>query len=338
MTEETRIASLADHLDLVPTVAQWLHQEWGYLYPGGGSIQTGWLDAKTVVEVVELERQWFSDACTYILKNKPWDLFMMHYHPPDSAWHRFSPMMDPLTAKDEEELKYYQEVELAIYQGCDRLAADLMSCADPEETLFAIVSDHGAKTANPAGGPQFNVNEVLEQAGLLVRDEDGVIDWSKTRAVGQRVVWVYVNLKGCDPEGIVEPGEEYRQVQDEIINALRDYVDPSTGKRPVVMVLRKKDARFINIYGDRVGDVVYATAEWNGGEHGQCLPTARYGMGSAGGVFAMSGPGIKRGVELERNVWCLDLVPTICYLTGWPVPTDAEGAVIYQALEKADSR
>jgi GNAT superfamily N-acetyltransferase len=35
MTTQIHIASLADHLDLVPTVAGWLHQEWGHLYPGG---------------------------------------------------------------------------------------------------------------------------------------------------------------------------------------------------------------------------------------------------------------------------------------------------------------
>jgi GNAT superfamily N-acetyltransferase len=38
MTGKLRIALLADHLDLVPTVAQWLHQEWGSVYPGGGSL------------------------------------------------------------------------------------------------------------------------------------------------------------------------------------------------------------------------------------------------------------------------------------------------------------
>jgi GNAT superfamily N-acetyltransferase len=35
MTTPIYIASLADHLDLVPVVAQWLYQEWDYLYPGG---------------------------------------------------------------------------------------------------------------------------------------------------------------------------------------------------------------------------------------------------------------------------------------------------------------
>jgi len=39
LTSQIQIASLADHLDLVPIVAEWLYQEWDYLYPGG-SLQT----------------------------------------------------------------------------------------------------------------------------------------------------------------------------------------------------------------------------------------------------------------------------------------------------------
>ena len=35
MASQIHIAPLAEHPDLVPTVAGWLHQEWGYLYPGG---------------------------------------------------------------------------------------------------------------------------------------------------------------------------------------------------------------------------------------------------------------------------------------------------------------
>jgi len=296
---------------------------------------SGMVDIDTVVEMAELQRQWFSDACTYLLKNKPWDLFMMHYHLPDHAWHCISKMMDPATAKSEAEWKKYQQVELAIYQTCDRLAADLMACSAENDTVFAIVSDHGAKALN---GPFYNANEILETAGLQVRDKDGEVVWSKTKAVAQRSVYAYVNLKGRDPEGIVELGEEYRQVQDQIIKAVTDYVEPTTGIKPILFALRKEDARFINIYGPYVGDVVFAASERFGGEHGTFLPTAEWGLGSLAGVFAMVGPGIKKGVELERNVWCLDLVPTLCYLTGWPMPRDAEGAVIYQALEDPDSK
>jgi len=243
--------------------------------------------------------------------------------------------MDPAVTQNEAELRKYQEVELGMYQACDRLAADLFGCADENETVFALISDHGAKATN---GPLPNLQKILEDAGLLARNPDGTINWTKTRAVGQRSVYVYVNLKGRDPDGIVEPGEEYHHVQDEIIKAITEYVDPRTGRKPILFALRKEDARFINIYGDYVGDVVFALSEHIGGQHGPFLPTAEWGLGSLRGLFAMAGPGIKKGVELERNVWCLDMIPTICYLAGWPMPRDAEGAIIFQALEDADPK
>ena len=36
---------------------------------------------------------------------------------------------------------------------------------------------------------------------------------------------------------------------------------------------------------------------------------------------------------MERTVSLLDIVPTLCYLLELPVPRDAEGGIIYQALE-----
>jgi len=41
-------------------------------------------------------------------------------------------------------------------------------------------------------------------------------------------------------------------------------------------------------------------------------------------------------VILERNVWLTDIVPTICYLMKLPIPRNAEGAMIHQALEDPD--
>ena len=84
---------------------------------------------------------------------------------------------------------------------------------------------------------------------------------------------LYVNLKGRDPDGIVDP-EDYEKVQQEIIDALISYVDPETGKRPVSLALTKQDARILGLYGDSIGDVVYALYPWFGGEHGHILPTA----------------------------------------------------------------
>jgi len=310
--------------------------EKGLPYPQSGSFafDRNWFDADMIIEIGKLEQQWFSDAISYILKNKPWDLFMMHYHLPDHAWHSISWMMDPAIAKSEAEWRKYQEYELGIYKLCDQLAGDIFACADPDETVFALTSDHGAKATN---GPGDNVNRILMDAGLLVLDSEGEIDWAKTKAIGQRRVYVYVNLKGRDPDGSVEPSD-YRKVQDEIIKALTDYVEPTTGLKPIIMALRREDARSMNIYGEHAGDVVYAINELMGGQHGCFLPSAEWGLGSLHGVFAMSGPGVKKGFELERNIWNIDLVPTICYLNGWPMPANADGAVIYQALENPDPK
>jgi predicted AlkP superfamily phosphohydrolase/phosphomutase len=289
----------------------------------------GWFGADTLLEEIELQRKWYSDACTYLLKNKPWDLFIMRYHLPDTSWHAVAHVLDPTTAHSAQERREHEALELGIYEACDRLARDLIACVDERETLIALISDHGAK---PNGHPGINANAILESAGLLVRDAARKIDWSKTQAIARPVCWVHISLEGRDPNGIVRAGAEYRQAQDRIIQALTDYVEPTTNRKPVLFAFRKEDARFLNIYGDHVGDVVYALKEDFGGQHGPFLATADYQGGSMRGLFALSGPGIRKGVQIERNVWCIDLVPTICHVAGWPVPRDANGSVIYQAL------
>jgi predicted AlkP superfamily phosphohydrolase/phosphomutase len=313
------------------SLAAEIESEQGLPNPDSGyfGYRQGWFGDETLLEEIEMQRQWYADACTYVLKNKPWDLFVMRYHLPDTSWHSISEVLDETRAESAEERRRHEALELGIYEACDRLARDLIACIDEEQTLLALISDHGAK---PPGLPGINANRILEDAGLLVRNGDGGIDWSKTRAVARPVVWIHINLRGREPEGVVEPGAEYRQVQEQVIEALTDYVDPASGRKPVLFALRKKDARVLNIHGDMVGDVVYALKDDFGGEHGPFLPTADYRGGAMRGLFALSGPGVRKGVSLDRNVWCVDLVPTICHLAGWPVPRDAEGAVIYQAF------
>jgi hypothetical protein len=150
--------------------------------------------------------------------------------------------------------------------------------------------------------------------------------------VPQRSCYIYVNLKGRDPEGIVEPNE-YDRVVDQVIKALYEYTDPETGLKPVLLALRREDARIMGLYGDRVGDVIYVLRPEFGGQHGPFLPTATYGIGGLRGLLIMAGPGFKKGVKISRNVWLTDIVPTVCYLMELPIPKDAEGGVMYQALE-----
>ena len=60
------------------------------------------------------------------------------------------------------------------------------------------------------------------------------IDWSRTQAyslgnVGQ----VCLNVAGREPQGCVQPGDEYEQLRDEIIARLYELRDPETGEQVV---------------------------------------------------------------------------------------------------------
>ena len=297
-----------------------------------------WIDGETLVETIELSHRWLAQASRYLLKNKPWDLFFLHIHTPDWVYHAFSSELDPLTAPNAETATRMEKIERGLYEGVDRMLGQIVEVAD-DETLIVVVSDHGCV----AYGTPFRVNDILEAAGLLhFGDAPGAkvrpIDWSRTKAVGQRYTNVYINLKGRDPDGIVEPGDEYDRVVDQVIKALKDWVDPETGKKPIAMALRREDARILGLYGDRIGDVIFAIDPSFGAEHGNQLTTARWGIGDMHGLFIMAGPGVKKGEVLKRTVWLTDLVPTICHLAELPVPKDCEGAILYQALENPDAK
>jgi len=337
-----------------PEIAGEIASEEGTFAFSGGLVgfALGWYDQDTYVELNHQYSQYLADAASTLMKNHDWDLFAMHSHPPDYVYHALMTDIDPLTCPDEAKRKKAWETHRKIYETQDRMIAQILEAAG-DDTLVILVSDHGAT----ADGPVFNPFDALVPAGLTAQPElqreeafdlpgalgealrtRGLVpDLSKSKALPQRPLYVYVNLKGRDPGGIVEP-EDYEKVQQEIIDALLAYVDPKTGQRPVSLALSKRDARILGLYGDDVGDVVYAIYPQFGSQHGQILPTAEYGMGSLKALFTFTGPGVKKGHRLQRTAWITDMVPTICYLMNWPVPEHAEGAVLYQVFEDPNFR
>lgn len=325
-----------------------LHRSGGlHMYLGGEAI-----DFETYLEMSLEVTRWLGQAVTGLMQAIPdWELFYMHSHPCDWFYHA---AITDMASDDPAVRERAWAGHKRIYQGEDALVGAVMEAAG-KDTLFAVVSDHGAVI----DGPAFNPFDALLPAGLVTLKQNPAegeeknadqalvdrlvglhtmeLDWTKTRAVPQRETYIYINLKGRDPEGCVEPAD-YAAVQQEIIDALLAYRDPNMGnRRPVALALTKEDARILGLYGDRIGDVVYAiNPEW-GAQHGAILPTARYSVGELHSVLILSGPGIKKGFRLAKPCRLVDLVPTLCYATGFPVPADAEGAVLYPALRDPDA-
>jgi len=338
-----------------PEIAGQLETKEGYTLNAGGILGfvLEWYDLDTFVEINDFYTKWLTNAASTLLSKNEWDLFFMHAHSPDWSYHLILTEMDPDLNKDEAKRKAAWDAHLKIYQAQDRMLANIMQACG-KETLFILVSDHGAV----ADGVIFDPFKPLTAAGLTVLEEKQVDtlsipvisttrfqgeiqtfraiaqqpNISKSKCFPQRELYVYINLKGRDPEGTVDPAD-YEKVQQQIIDALLTYIDPKTGQRPVSLALSKKDARILGLYGDWVGDVIYAVYPWVAGQHGNILPTAEWGIGSLKALLTFTGPGIKKGHRLERTCNLIDIVPTICYMMDLPLPLTSEGAVLHQAFK-----
>jgi len=306
--------------------------------PGWDGRTRGWIDDETFLELVEYQNRWMAEASCYLMKKYNCDALFLQTHGPDYAHHLYLNAADPITNPDEESRGRYYRILEEVYRSVDRLVGRISEVID-EKTLTVIVSDHGAQPFI-AG---VNVWRILMDAGLLFmkKDEKGnmVVDWSRTKAVPQRNCYIYVNLKGRDPQGIVKPGEEYKKIQEKIIELFMDYRDEKTGKKPFSLVLKKEDAVLLGLYGDRIGDIVYAVNPGFGHSHGQQLSTANFGsFGSLSCFLVMAGLGVKRGASIKPTRWLIDVAPTVAHLLGIPVPRNADGSIMYEILKDPDGR
>ena len=302
----------------------------GFPTPGVGwdSVRTGCLDLDTFVELTAMATEWLGDACVQLLRTHEWDLFCTHFHAVDSFYHLLSQGLDPAQARDPAERARHEAAEIAVYRGIDTAVGRILDAVDvPAFTV--LISDHGAKPTTR----MIPVAAILEDAGLLARRADGTVDSGRTQAAPYGSCFVSVNVQGRDPKGVVAPSAA-ASVREQALAALQSYRDPETGLCPFTVVLRKEDARVLGLYGDGVGDVVYAVREEFSDVHGQVLSTGEWAGGSLRSLAVFSGAGVRRGVVLKRPVALVDVVPTLCHATGLPLPREAEGAVIHQALDE----
>lgn len=115
-----------------------------------------------------------------------------------------------------------------LYQKMDNLVGRVMSQMRPNDVLM-IMSDHGFKPFRRG----FNLNSWLYLNGYLALKEGATeseewfkqVDWSRTRAYGLGLAGLYLNLKGREAQGVVQPGEEARALKEELIKKLTGLKD-----------------------------------------------------------------------------------------------------------------
>jgi predicted AlkP superfamily phosphohydrolase/phosphomutase len=294
----------------------------------------GLIDDDTYFELLEFHHQRLADVAEYLAGSRKWDLLMTETHASDYTSHFFLRAADPHSGAPRSVEKRCREGVERTYASIDRWIGRLRSLAD-DDTAFFVVSDHGGTSQQHT---VVDIAKVLEGAGFLKysgRGRNRQIDWQRTTAANVGLVHIFVNLKGREPGGIVDR-KDYDNLCQDIIQALYDYTDPDTGRRPFALAVTREDAEMVNLWSDRVGDVVYALRPEFDGAHGKQLPSVSFGMAGQHSTFIAAGAGIRRGGQLEREVRVIDVAPTVCYLTGAPMPRHVEGGVVYEAVRDPD--
>ena len=177
------------------------------------------------------------------------------------------------------------------------------------------------------------------------------ISWGQTKAFSDgNIPAIWINLKGRQPEGTVNPGREYDAVCASIAKSLESLRDEATGQRVIERVVRSDEAYsgpYVAESPDLVvqwtEDLVLSDAVYDDGgqlisnrpRHAGSLRDPMDELISGGhsrqGIFLMKGPGIRRGVALSE-VDILDVTPTILHLMEQPVPSRLDGRVLGEAF------
>ena len=166
------------------------------------------------------------------------------------------------------------------------------------------------------------------------------IDWSNTRAYSLGYGGpIYVNLKGREPQGSVEPGQEYDSLLERLIADLKMVKDPDSGEALLSEFYRGRDI-YSGPYAYRGPDLVFLPRdesvsplghfEFNSRGWFRRTPR-RTGTHRMDGILFLSGPGIRPG-QMISGASIMDIAPTVLALLGVPVPQETDGRVLEAAL------
>ncbi len=131
-----------------------------------------------------------------------------------------------------------------LYERMDQMVGEVLPAVD-DNTLLLICSDHGFAQF----GRQFHLNTWLRENGWLKlkagaekKEETAItdVDWSQTAAYGIGFNGLYMNLKGREGQGIIEPSKVPDLVA-KISRELESFTDDETGRQPVAKVYRRED-------------------------------------------------------------------------------------------------
>ncbi|RMD85388.1 MAG: hypothetical protein D6815_01940 [Candidatus Dadabacteria bacterium] len=314
----------------------WNHETWG--------LNEERIDEAAFLEDVFDTMRKTEEITFHEFDTRPAELFVSVFVEPDRTSHMMYRLFDkrhPLY--DAKLAERFGDSIRQTYLRMDEIIGKMMSRLGPEDTLF-VVSDHGFHSYRRG----FNVNTWLIQEGYMTlktgkkwTDKKFLldVDWSRTKAYALGVGGIYLNIRGREAQGIVEPGEPARALAREIARKLEQVVDPETGERAIKHVYiaadtwhgpRLPEAQDLQI-GFAEGYRVSSATPLGGAPKGLFEDNLKKWSGDHAASVTQETDGIflcNRKIE-EQEVSILDLAPTALHLLGVGIPAELEGKVLH---------
>jgi predicted AlkP superfamily phosphohydrolase/phosphomutase len=328
------------------------------------------IEARATILVELLERSpWdVAFACFYELHNGGHALFR--------AFAPESPAHDPRRAAAGRDglLRLYRAVDRALGRIRDALPrdADLLVCSakgfrpntNGESVVTQVMEGLGYQVPRSVSGRSRGIEAArgLVRAlaprplrrrvfGRLSSDErDRIletlwlesVDWSRSRAFAEPDLgtsFIHLNVRGRQPDGVVEPGAEADALAAEITDEFRRLTHPATGAPAVARVIPREELApgpnshlFPDLTVEWTPHVLLDAVQHPGlgvvRERTKDLPTSEH----TGDAFAIGvGPAFRRGATGGGGV--RDIAATVLHLAGAPLPRDMEGEPLASLLD-----
>ena len=149
------------------------------------------------------------------------------------------------------------------YKRADRIIGEIMRGHVDENTLLLVLSDHGFTSFRKG----VNLNRwLIENSYMKLREEPDPedkeggalfrhVDWQRTGAYALGFSSIYLNLKGREGSGIVQPGTEAETLAEKIARDLQSFTDPASSDR-VIKQVYAADALYSGKYRAAAPDLV----------------------------------------------------------------------------------
>jgi predicted AlkP superfamily phosphohydrolase/phosphomutase len=184
------------------------------------------------------------------------ELMVQCFEFPDRVGHVFWRLMDPKHPAYNAALhEKWGDALLRSYQLMDAIVGDAMAAADKKNAALIVLSDHGFASFRKS--VNYNTWLVMNgymslKTGVQVKDRNVEmlfdsgqfwenVDWSHTRAYAMGLGEMYINVKGRESQGIVNPGPEYDALKAELKSRLVTMTDMETMEHPVRRVLAREE-------------------------------------------------------------------------------------------------